>query len=106
LIAPIGGAEPVKRGRGRPPKNPPPTVAAGAGQVVNPWPGRWRAVGCTADGTGLVAIGESQDRPQDVWLLPVPGAAPAGSRPRQVTSSMPAVLAAAFRPGGPLQAEA
>ena len=67
VIAPIGGAEPVKRGRGRPPKNPPPTVAAGAGQVVNPWPGLWRSVGFTADGTGLVAIGESQDRPQDVW---------------------------------------
>jgi dipeptidyl aminopeptidase/acylaminoacyl peptidase len=105
VIAPIGGAEPVKRGRGRPPKNPPPTVAAGAGQVVNPWPGLWRSVGFTADGTGLVAIGESQDRPQDVWVLPVPGVAPAGSRPRQVTSSMPAVLAAAFTPERTIQGE-
>ena len=105
VIAPIGGAEPVKRGRGRPPKNPPPTVAAGAGQVVNPWPGLWRSVGFTADGTGLVAIGESQDRPQDVWVLPVPGVAPAGSRPRQVTSSMPAVLAAAFAPERTIQGE-
>ncbi len=98
VVAPIGGSEPVKRGRGRPPKNPPPTVAAGAGEVVNPWPGVWRSVGFTADGTGLVAVGESQDRPQDVWVLPVPGAAPAGARPRQVTSSMPAVLEAAFAP--------
>ncbi|HEY7968405.1 MAG TPA: prolyl oligopeptidase family serine peptidase, partial [Candidatus Limnocylindrales bacterium] len=98
-------AEPVKRGRGRPPKNPPPTVAVGAGQVVNPWPGLWRSVGFTADGTGLVAIGESQDRPQDVWVLPVPGVAPAGSRPRQVTSSMPAVLAAAFAPERTIQGE-
>jgi len=105
VIAPIGGAEPVKRGRGRPPKNPPPTVAAGAGQVVNPWPGLWRSVGFTADGTGLVAIGESQDRPQDVWVLPVPGVAPAGSRPRQVTSSMPAVLASAFAPERTIQGE-
>src|SRR4029079_3542402 len=105
LIAPIGGAEPVKRGRGRPRRTPPPTVAAGAGQVVNPWPGLWRAVGFTADGTGLVAIGERQDRPQDVWLLPVPGAAPAGSRPRQVTSSMPALLAAAFAPERTIQGE-
>ena len=105
MIAPIGGAEPVKRGRGRPPKNPPPTVAAGAGQVVNPWPGLWRSVGFTADGTGLVAIGESQDRPQDVWVLPVPGVAPAASRPRQVTSSMPAVLAAAFAPDRTIQGE-
>ena len=45
VVAPMGGATPVKRGRGRPPKNPPPTVAAGAGVVVNPWPGVWRSVG-------------------------------------------------------------
>ncbi|HEY8437413.1 MAG TPA: prolyl oligopeptidase family serine peptidase [Candidatus Limnocylindrales bacterium] len=105
VIAPIGGGGPVKRGRGRPPKNPPPTVAAGAGQVVNPWPGMWRAVGFTADGAALVAIGESQDRPQDVWLLPVAGVAPAGARPRQVTSSMPAVLSAAFAPDRTIEGE-
>ena len=105
VVAPIGGSQPVKRGRGRPPKNPPPTVAAGAGTVVNPWPGVWRSVGFTADGTGLVAIGESQDRPQDVWVLPVPGVAPAGARPRQVTSSLPAVLAAAFGPDRSIQGE-
>ncbi len=96
VVAPIGGGGPVKRGRGRPPKNPPPTIAATAGQVVNPWPGVWRSVGFTADGAFLAAIGESQDRPQDLWLLPVPGVAAPASRPRQVTSSMPAVLAAAF----------
>ena len=107
LIAPIGGATPVKRGRGRPPKNPPPSVAgeAGSGVVVNPWPGMWRSVGFLADGAWLAAIGESQDRPQDLWLLPVPGVAPAGSRPRQVTESMPAVLAAAFRPDRTIQGE-
>ncbi len=98
VVAPIGGATPVKRGRGRPPKNPRPTVAAGAGEVVNPWPGLWRSVGFLPDGAWLAAIGESQDRPQDLWLLPVPGVAPEGSRPRQITNSMPAVLAAAFRP--------
>ena len=98
VITPIGGSQPVKRGRGRPPKNPPPTVAAGAGTVVNPWPGVWRAVGWTADGAWLAAIGESETRPQDLWLLPVPGVAPADSRARQVTDSMPAVLAAAFAP--------
>ena len=98
VIAPIDGAAPVKRGRGRPPKNPPPAVAAGAGAIVNPWPGVWRSVGFMADGAWLAAIGESQDRAQDLWLLPVPGVAPEGSRPRQVTSSMPAVVAAAFRP--------
>jgi len=98
VITPIGGSRPVKRGRGRPPKNPPPTVAAGAGTVVNPWPGVWRAVGWTADGAWLAAIGESETRPQDLWLLPVPGVAPADSRARQVTDSMPAVLDAAFVP--------
>ena len=105
VVAPIGGSTPVKRGRGRPPKNPPPTVAAGAGVVVNPWPGVWRSVGFTSDGTSLVAIGESQDRPQDVWLLPVPGAAPEGARPRQVTNSQPAVLAAAFAPDRSIEGE-
>jgi dipeptidyl aminopeptidase/acylaminoacyl peptidase len=100
VVAPIGGATPVKRGRGRPPKNPPPTVAgdAGSGQVVNPWPGVWRSVGFLADGAWLAAIGESESRPQDLWLLPVPGVAPAGARARQVTASLPAVLEAAFRP--------
>ncbi len=107
IVAPIGGASPVKRGRGRPPKNPPPVVAgaAGSGSVVNPWPGVWRSVGFLADGAWLAAIGESQDRPQDLWLLPVPGVAPAGSRARQVTNSMPAVLSAAFRPGRSIQGE-
>ena len=105
VIAPISGSGPVKRGRGRPPKNPPPTQAAGAGQVINPWPGVWRSVGFTADSTTLVAIGESQDRPQDVWILPVPGVAPAGARPRQVTAALPAVLAAAFAPDRTIQGE-
>jgi len=98
VITPIGGSTPVKRGRGRPPKNPPPTLAAGAGTIVNPWPGVWRAVGWTADGAWLAAIGESETRPQDLWLLPVPGVAAQGSRARQITDSMPAVLAAAFAP--------
>ena len=105
VIAPLGGAVPPRRGRGRPPRNPRPTIAAIAGQVVNPWPGVWRAVGFSADGAFLVALGESQDRPQDVWLLPVPGVAPEGSRPRQVTNSMPAVLSAAFGPGRTIQGE-
>ena len=99
VIAPLDdGRPPAKRGRGRPPKSPPPAAAVAPGDVVNPWPGVWHWVGFTADGAWLAAIGESQDRPQDLWLLPVPGVAPDGSRPRQVTNSMPAVLAAAFRP--------
>ena len=100
VITPIDGSGRVKRGRGRPPKNPPPVLAGAArpGQVVNPWPGVWRAVGWTADGAWIAAIGESETRPQDLWLLPVAGVAPEGSRARQITSSMPAVLAAAFTP--------
>jgi dipeptidyl aminopeptidase/acylaminoacyl peptidase len=101
VVTPIGGGPPVKRGRGRPPKNPPPVVAAGAAgpsKIVNPGPGVWRAVGWTADGAWLAAIGESETQPQDLWLLPVPDAAPAGSRARQITEAMPAVLAAAFSP--------
>ena len=105
IVAPIGGSGPLKRPRGRPPKNSPFVVSTGAGQIVNPWPGVWRSVGFTADGTTLVAIGESQDRPQDVWVLPVPGVAPASARPRQVTSSMPAVLVAAFGADRTIQGE-
>ena len=99
VVAPIDGAAPTKRGRGRPPKNPPPVVAAAEGQAVNPWPGVWRAVGWTSDGAWVAAIGESETAPQDFWLLPVAGVAPAGSRPRQVTTSMPAVLTSSFAAG-------
>jgi dipeptidyl aminopeptidase/acylaminoacyl peptidase len=40
----------------------------------------------------VAAVGESETKPQDLWLLPVPGVAPEGSRPRQVTQSLPAIL--------------
>jgi dipeptidyl aminopeptidase/acylaminoacyl peptidase len=105
VVAPIAGDGPVKRGRGRPPKNPPPTVAAGRGVVTNPWPGVWRSVGFTPDGGSLVAIGESQDRPQDVWILPVGAGSSARARPRQVTNSRPEVLAAAFAPERTVQGQ-
>jgi dipeptidyl aminopeptidase/acylaminoacyl peptidase len=96
VVAPSGGEAPAKRGRGRPPKNPPAVVAAAKGRVVNPWPGVWRAVGWLSDGSWIAAIGESETAPQDLWLLPVPGVAPADARPRQVTNSMPAVVAASL----------
>jgi dipeptidyl aminopeptidase/acylaminoacyl peptidase len=96
FVAPSGAGEPAKRGRGRPPKNPPAIVAAAKGRVVNPWPGVWRAVGWLSDGAWIAAIGESETAPQDLWLLPVPGVAPADARPRQVTNSMPAVVAASL----------
>jgi dipeptidyl aminopeptidase/acylaminoacyl peptidase len=96
VVAPSGGGAPAKRGRGRPPKNPPAVVAAAEGKVVNPWPGVWRAVGWLSDGAWIAAIGESETAAQDLWLLPVPGVAPANARPRQVTNSMPAVVAASL----------
>jgi dipeptidyl aminopeptidase/acylaminoacyl peptidase len=99
VVAPTGLGTVPKRGRGRPPKNPPAVVAAAEGRVVNPWPGVWRSVGWLADGAWIAAIGESETAPQDLWLLPVRGVAPDDARARQVTTSMPAVVAAAFAPG-------
>ena len=76
-----------------------------AGMRLNPWDGVWRTVGWLADGQWVAAIGESDVAPQDLWLLPVPGVAPATARPRRVTASMPAALAAAFPPAGRIAAE-
>jgi dipeptidyl aminopeptidase/acylaminoacyl peptidase len=101
VVRPLAGAGPAKRGRGRPPKQPR-TIAAtdgGTAATISPWPGVWRSVGWLADGAWVAAVGESETRPQDLWLLPVPGVAPEGSRARQVTDSRPAVLAAALAPG-------
>jgi len=92
IVAPMAGIGVVKRPRGRPPKNPRPVASTGATVVVNPWPGRWLAVDWTSDGAWVAAVGETERRPQDLWLLPVPGVAPEGSRPRQVTDSLPVVL--------------
>jgi dipeptidyl aminopeptidase/acylaminoacyl peptidase len=99
VVAPTGLGMVPKRGRGRPPKRPPAVVAAAEGRVVNPWPGVWRSVGWLADGAWIAAVGESEAAPQDLWLLPVRGVAPDDARPRQVTTSMPAVVAAALGPG-------
>ncbi len=98
LVGELDGGAAPKRGRGRPPKTPRVVTAASAGARINPWDGVWRSVGWLADGAWLAAIGESETAPQDLWLLPVPGAAPAGARPRQVTDSMPAILRAALAP--------
>jgi len=89
------GAGAAKRGRGRPPKTPRTVSASTKATKIVPWDGVWRAIGWLPDSAWVAAIGESERRPQDLWLLPVPGAAPEGSRPRQITNSMPAVLAAA-----------
>jgi dipeptidyl aminopeptidase/acylaminoacyl peptidase len=99
VVRDLTGAVAPKRGRGRPPKAPRTVSAAAAGTRLSPWDGVWRAIGWLPDGAWVAAIGESETRPQDLWLLPVPGVAPEGSRPRQVTDSRPAVLADALAPG-------
>jgi len=90
------GSAPPKRGRGRPPKTPRTLSASTKATTIAPWEGVWRAIGWSPDSGWVAAIGESERRPQDLWLLPVPGSAPDGSRPRQITNSLPAVLAAAL----------
>jgi len=98
IVGELAATQPPKRGRGRPPKRPRTVSAAAAGSRINPWDGVWRSVGWLADGAWVAAIGERETAPQDLWLLPVPGVAPEGSRPRQVTDSMPAVLRDALAP--------
>lgn len=98
VVRELGGAAPPKRGRGRPPKSPRTVAAASAAQRISPWDGVWHAVGWLPDGAWIAATGESEIRPPDLWLLPVPGVAPEGARPRQVTDSRPAVLATALAP--------
>jgi dipeptidyl aminopeptidase/acylaminoacyl peptidase len=93
VVAPIANAgAPVRRGRGRPPRDPKPVAVAGSGRAIQPWPGVWRAIAWSADGSQVVAIGESERHPQDLWLLPVPGLAGERDRPRSLTESLPAVL--------------
>ena len=79
VVAPIERCTPVKRGRGRPPKNPPPLVAAADGPGRQPVAGRL-AVGRLdrRTGRGSRRSARARSRPQDLWLLPVPGVAPAG----------------------------
>ncbi len=102
VVRAFGEAVPPKRGRGRPPRTPRTVSLSGAvgpASRISPWDGVWRSVGWLADGAWIAAVGESETRPQDLWLLPVPGVAPEGARPRQVTDSRPAVLASALAPG-------
>jgi dipeptidyl aminopeptidase/acylaminoacyl peptidase len=98
LVGELAASARPKRGRGRPPKTPRVVSAASPGERINPWDGVWRSVGWLADGAWIAAVGERTISPQDLWLLPVPGVAPDGAKPRQVTDSMPAVLRAALSP--------
>ena len=98
VVGTLAGGEAPKRGRGRPPKIPRTVSVASAGIRVNPWDGVWRSVGWLADGAWIVATGERETSPQDLWLLPVPGVAPDDARPRQITDSLSAVLRDALSP--------
>lgn len=99
VVGELSAGSVPKRGRGRPPKTPRTVSAATGGRQINPWDGVWRSVGWLPDGAWVVAIGENETHPQDVWVLPVPGVAPDDARPRQVTDSMPAVLRPILGPG-------
>ena len=97
MVAPLAPAPLTRRPRGRPPKVPRSAPAApGASVGIQPWDGVWRSVGWTPDGAWIAAIGESDRRPQDLWLLPIPGVAPDRARPRQITRSLPAAVGAAL----------
>ncbi len=101
IVGELGDGSPPKRGRGRPPKVPRTVsavsaAAATAGRRIIPWNGVWRSIGWLLDGAWVAAIGENESHPQDLWLLPVPGVAPADARPRQITDSLPASLRPAF----------
>jgi dipeptidyl aminopeptidase/acylaminoacyl peptidase len=65
----------------------------------------WRALAWLSDGRAILAIGESETRPQDLWLLPVPAAESEPARPRALTDSLPAVLRPAFAAGRAVPAE-
>ena len=95
VVTPIAGGAPIKRGRGRPPRHPRPVLPAGS--AMQPWDGVWRAVAWLPDGASILAVGESPTRPQDLWLLPVPGGGPAPARPRALTATLPTVLAPAVQ---------
>jgi dipeptidyl aminopeptidase/acylaminoacyl peptidase len=60
--------------------------------VVSPFDGVWMAVAWLPDSSAVLALGSSERLPDDLWLLPMPEAAPEGVRPRQLTHSLPIVV--------------
>ena len=61
------------RRRTRRPSSPRPRVRSSTRGRASGVPFGW-----TSDGAWIAAVGESETAPQDLWLLPVPGVAPAG----------------------------
>jgi dipeptidyl aminopeptidase/acylaminoacyl peptidase len=68
--------------------------------VLNPFEGVWLTVGWLPDSSAILAVGRSERLPDDLWVLPVPGASSEAARPRQLTRSLPAVVDSShFSPG-------
>ena len=61
--------------------------------TANPFPGVWKLIGWVG-ADHLAAIAEADDRPQDLWILPVPGMAAPGTRAQQITHSRPGAFPA------------
>jgi dipeptidyl aminopeptidase/acylaminoacyl peptidase len=92
LVAPLPAFATGQRPRRRPAKRSRPDREAPEGEVLNPWAGVWRFVAWLPDSSGILAVGEREGEPQDLWSLPLPDSVP-DARPRQVTRSLPGVLA-------------
>ena len=60
--------------------------------MLSPFEGVWLAVGWLPDSSAVLAIGSSDHSPDNLWLLPMPGAAADGAKPRQLTHSLPTVV--------------
>jgi len=60
--------------------------------VISPFEGVWMSVAWLPDSSAVLAIGSSDRMPDDLWLLPLPEAAAEGTRPRQITHSLPTVV--------------
>jgi len=92
VVAPLVGAAPPRRGPGRPPRRRRSQDAAGSGTRISPTDGVWLAVAWLPDGSGVLAVGETERDPEDFWILPVPGPDGRAARPRRLTRSLPAAL--------------
>ncbi len=98
VVAPLPagpGPTALPRRPGRPPRARPVTPAWSPRSIA-PFPGVWLAVAWLPDGSGLLAVGESEREAEDLWILPAPGpdGTPTADRPRRLTTSRPAVLPA------------
>ena len=91
VVAPLDSASAPRR-RGGPPGRTRRT-AVPAGTRIEPWPGIWRAVAWTRDAGAVLAIGEREGEPPDLWLLPVRNGGPAPTAARRLTRSLPVALA-------------